>query len=777
MRLLQNMPVKWKLVMAMLLTSVLAVVLMGSVLFFHDGVAAGAVTLRADTEVFWARLWNFVRAGVLVTGILMLVAIVFASRLHRVLAGPVQELTRLARQIAERKDFSLRAAKTGGGEAGELADAFNKMLSVIEEHDSSSRLIQSRLEKRVQERTAELQQLAATLEQRVAERTAAAEDRARELTRADEALQQSERRFHRIAAHIEDVLYSVDMRTREFRYLSPAFEKMFGYTPEDIQNMGGRATFLARVVYQGKAEEQKRRLEQSKSRRTDRVTVRSEEWWRCKDGALKCVEDRWAPVYEADALVTIEGVLSDVTERKQLERQMQRLASFPQHTPNPVLEANAAGDITFCNPAGVEVLKQAGLEDARAFIPQDWSTIIETLGQGQPKPVHREVGIKDRVFEESICFTPGSDAVRIYTRDITERKRAEEAVQKSEARYRRLHESMMDAFVRVSMDGWIQESNRAYQEMLGYTGEELLRFTYLDLTPDRWHAFQAEIIEKQVLHRGFSDVYRKEYRRKDGTVFPVELRTFLLRDEQGGPSGMWAMVRDITDRKRAEAVLMEQQQRLRALGAELSVAEQRERRRIAALLHDDVIQSLALARIQLGAAAQSPSPADSAKVVDESRKIIEQAIDNLRSLTYQLSPPILHELGLEAALDWLADQFASQYKFQCRFEDDEQPKSVDENMQSLLFAGVRELLLNVVKHARPTQAIVRAQKDGSTIRISVEDDGAGFDTARVVRADGTGGFGLFNLRERLNYLGGRCEIQSEPGRGTKVVLIVPLKQA
>ena len=194
-------------------------------------------------------------------------------------------------------------------------------------------------------------------------------------------------------------------------------------------------------------------------------------------------------------------------------------------------------------------------------------------------------------------------------------------------------------------------------------------------------------------------------------------------------------------------------------------------------MHDDVIQSLALARIQLGAVAQSQSPADSAKVVDESRKIIEQAIDSLRSLTYQLSPPILHELGLEAALDWLAEQFARQYKFQCRFEDDAQPKPVDENIRTMLFVGVRELLVNAAKHARATQVVVRAQANDGSIRIAVEDDGTGFDTAQVVRMGKTGGFGIFNLRERLSYLGGRCEIRSEPGRGTKVVLIAPLKQA
>ena len=122
----------------------------------------------------------------------------------------------------------------------------------------------------------------------------------------------------------------------------------------------------------------------------------------------------------------------------------------------------------------------------------------------------------------------------------------------SEAKYRRLHETMMDAFVRVDMTGGIQEANRAYQAMLGYSEEELLRQSYEDLTPAKWHALESGIVKEQVLVNGHSRVYEKEYRRKDGTIFPVELRTFLLRDDTGRPVGMWAIVRDITERRRAE---------------------------------------------------------------------------------------------------------------------------------------------------------------------------------------------------------------------------------
>ncbi|HVO10293.1 MAG TPA: PAS domain S-box protein [Vicinamibacteria bacterium] len=135
------------------------------------------------------------------------------------------------------------------------------------------------------------------------------------------------------------------------------------------------------------------------------------------------------------------------------------------------------------------------------------------------------------------------------------RQEAEVALRESETRYRRLHESMRDAFVLVDMSGRILETNRAYQEMLGYDAEELSRLTYPEITPERWQAFEARIVTEEILPRGHSEVYQKEYVRKDGTVFPVELRTFLLRNDAGEPTGMWAIVRDVTERKRAEAAL------------------------------------------------------------------------------------------------------------------------------------------------------------------------------------------------------------------------------
>ena len=145
------------------------------------------------------------------------------------------------------------------------------------------------------------------------------------------------------------------------------------------------------------------------------------------------------------------------------------------------------------------------------------------------------------------------------------RQKAEAALRESDDRYRRLHESMRDAFVLVDMSGRILDSNRAYQEMLGYDAVELTRLTYQDLTPERWHALEEHVVPEQILSRGHSEVYEKEYIRKDGTVLPVELRTFLLRNEAGEATAMWAIVRDISERKRAE-------QALRVEGAALTAA-------------------------------------------------------------------------------------------------------------------------------------------------------------------------------------------------------------
>jgi signal transduction histidine kinase len=147
-------------------------------------------------------------------------------------------------------------------------------------------------------------------------------------------------------------------------------------------------------------------------------------------------------------------------------------------------------------------------------------------------------------------------------------------------------------------------------------------------------------------------------------------------------------------------------------------------------------------------------------------------------LTFEISPPVLYRFGLEPALEWLTEQFREQQGISIEFEDDDRQKPLDEDVRTALFFGARELLLNVGKHAHARNAKVAVSRNGQSVRIVVQDDGIGFDAAQVGSAMAqSGGYGLFNIQERLRYLGGGLEIRSESNRGTTVTLIAPLKVA
>jgi signal transduction histidine kinase len=208
----------------------------------------------------------------------------------------------------------------------------------------------------------------------------------------------------------------------------------------------------------------------------------------------------------------------------------------------------------------------------------------------------------------------------------------------------------------------------------------------------------------------------------------------------------------------------------------MSLTEERLRRRIATDLHDGLGQILAISKIKLGQLRQSAIGTSFAKPLDEIHRFIEEAIGYTRSLTVELSPPVLYEIGFEAALEWLCEQIQKQYKIQCTLKSGGLPEQLDSNLCILLFQIIRELMHNVAKHAQACSVSISAAVADENIRISVTDDGVGFDPHEVAaRPNHLSGFGLFNIRERLHHLGGSLEVHSTPGRGTCVTITAPLK--
>jgi signal transduction histidine kinase len=210
---------------------------------------------------------------------------------------------------------------------------------------------------------------------------------------------------------------------------------------------------------------------------------------------------------------------------------------------------------------------------------------------------------------------------------------------------------------------------------------------------------------------------------------------------------------------------------------ELAMAEERERDRIAGELHDHVGQRLILGKMRLDSLA-SRLPSDQFENdVDEISTLIDHSIQDIRSLTFQLRPPILASAGLEAAVQWLGEEFKKDFGLQIDFKDDNEPKPMQYEVRSTVFQVVRELLLNVAKHAGTKHVAVRMKRDNGNIVINIDDEGIGFDISEVSkRKVKDGGFGLFSINQRIDFLGGSLSIDTNSGNGTQTTIIVPLKE-
>jgi len=238
----------------------------------------------------------------------------------------------------------------------------------------------------------------------------------------------------------------------------------------------------------------------------------------------------------------------------------------------------------------------------------------------------------------------------------------------------------------------------------------------------------------------------------------------------------WELIKN-AERIRAEKRARQYQAHLKSLASELSLAEERERHQIATMLHDKISQSLVISKIKLEAMRKSGFGLDLDKAMEDICDSLGRVIQDTRTLTFDLSNPVLYELGFETAVaEWLTTEIQAKYGIATEFEDDGQDKPLNDNIRVFLFRDVRELLINVVKHAHAKNVKVSIRKADNAISITVQDDGVGFDPAEVTySAIKKGEFGLFSIREHLEQSGGQLEIESASGQGCKVTMTAPLK--
>ncbi len=362
--------------------------------------------------------------------------------------------------------------------------------------------------------------------------------------------------------------------------------------------------------------------------------------------------------------------------------------------------------------------------------------------------------------------------------DITELKQMQETLRRSEERLRLTLASVTDyAFITLDLAGRIVDWQAGAEQILGYTRAEVLgQPVAIFFTPED-RAAGAPAREMDQARRNGRAADERWHLRKDGARFFMSGVMVPLRDGEE-VIGYVKVARDLTESRQAEEALEREVQtrtaQVRALVTQLTISEQEERRRISAILHDDLQQRLFSVNVQLTmlrGILEENGLDDAGRMIDEMGAALRDTVQVMRSLSVSLSPPVLHDEGLYEAVRWLASLLQQQHGLNVAVEAEQPLPPLDEDLRVLLFQTIRELLFNVAKHADVAEAAVTLGLADGQLRIEVSDAGRGFDpNAQTAEASSQG---LLRAERRLQLLGGRVQVQAQPGEGTRVTILIP----
>ena len=378
----------------------------------------------------------------------------------------------------------------------------------------------------------------------------------------------------------------------------------------------------------------------------------------------------------------------------------------------------------------------------------------------------------------------GASALLIVLNDISPQKQAEDALRKSEERLKFALEGSGDGMWDWNIETGEVLYSKRWKELLGFAESEI--GNDINEWAKRVHPedMPGVVVNQQANAKGITDTTVDELRMlcKDGSWKWMLGRGMVVsRDADGKPLRMVGTLSDISGRKQTEEQLLkmaagldgmvgERTKQLRDISAQLTMTEERERRLLAQDLHDNLGQLLAVIKIKLTLLDADSPPSSVRQIID----LVDQAEQAARMIYSELSPPILQTLGLMPAFQWLADEMERRYQLAVQVNIYGEPKPLIKEIQAMLFRSVRELLINIAKHAKVNEASLSCLNDGNWMSLVVSDSGCGFD-----QFDGSGflpecgGFGLNSVHERIVNLGGEMEIDSSPGNGTTITLSLP----
>jgi len=568
----------------------------------------------------------------------------------------------------------------------------------------------------------------------------------------------------------------------------------FGPTVDKTYNCTtGESVYISQKYFEDRREMYDRFVKKQKSSNWQSYFV-------SKQDMLIPVEHNMSFFYDkkGDVLGAI-AIIRDITKRSKTIKELQEAKNFLElifkTSVDGLLVVDSQGNITMVNNAlgdifgyskdelvgkTTSVLRPVGeefSEEGRAFVEKLFD---EGLVQGSERIGKKKDGTLINLEINSVLLndTKGNYLGRLASyKDITKRKKSEEALLESEEKYKGVVSNVGIGIALISpnmeilslnnqMQQWFPEADASENPICYRTFNNPPRENICSYCPT------FKTLKDGQIHESITDTPQGD------KIINYRIVSSPLKDKEGKITSAIEMVEDITERKVAQEKLLNYQKQLKALTSQITLSEEKERRRFAEYLHDEIGQYLFASQMQLKLLKDSLIPAKQVKTVDKVLNNIEQMIDKSRFLTFELASPVLYELGLEKALEWLAEHIHKQYNLVVSLEDDKQEKPLDDDIKIFLYRAVSELLTNVVKHAQTKKAIVSIQKDNSKIRISVVDYGVGINSSHNHFFDDKNeGFGLFLINERLEQLGGQVEIESQQNRGTHVTLVAPLSSS
>ncbi len=612
----------------------------------------------------------------------------------------------------------------------------------------------------------------------------------RERARFEDCLRENEQRYRTLVEMSPDAI-SVE-RDGIIQFVNTTALNLFGVkATEEI--VGQPILDFIHPDYRKRVESQFARL---RKRRKPMPTT--EEKFVRRDGTALDIELAARPI-------TFEGqpanqvILRDITPRKQVENKLrentmklQQQAQLLDLAHDSIVVNDLEGRIAFWNHGAEqtygwtqkEAVGQISHELLQTRFPLNLIEITAKLlsqGRWNGELTHTTRDGQTIIVSSRWALQRDEDGrpsgILVIDRDITQQKRAEQATIEAWRFAESITNTVQESLLVLDQELRVVSANQTFFRTFQVAREDTEGRLIYELGNGQWDIPKLRRLLEDILpHNSTFENYevQHDFERIGHRVMLLNARR-IYRQSQETQMILLAIM-DITVRKEQERKIHEHQQELATLTEELLLTEERERRRLALLLHDSIGQSLAFSKREIGMLQKSVS-ADLRRALDYVKQQIDDSIRQTRDLTFELSPTTLYTFGLEAAVEELAEQFAQRGGFQAHFEASEEEKPLSEQIQALLYRASRELLTNISKHAEASNVFIRIDRTDGSIRIVIKDDGKGFDTARLEEIiHQQKGFGLLSIRERLTHVGGTFELESQPGQGTKVTLVAPLHQ-